>query len=146
MERVTLSPASGKPVDILARTLWGEARGESVRGKEAVAAVVVNRVRHARAGRAMWWGRTISDVCLKPDQFSCWSNPSGGCPDAMVVVPGDPCLAVCVRIARRAVAGVLEDPTGGATCYHARSVHPRWAWSRIPSAEVGEHIFYTIVE
>lgn len=141
-----VSPPLAGPVDVLARTLWGEAGGESVRGKEAVAAVVVNRVHHARAGRAVWWGRTIPEVCLKPDQFSCWSGRFPDRGGVMAVMPDDPCLEVCLRIARRAVAGVLGDPTGGATHYHARSVHPRWAWSRIPSAEVGGHVFYTIVE
>lgn len=41
--------AAQHAADVLARTLYGEARGESVRGKEAVAAVVMNRVRRARA-------------------------------------------------------------------------------------------------
>lgn len=50
---------AGKPVmnndravaiDTLARTIWGEARGESQTGQEAVANVVVNRVRRRRAG------------------------------------------------------------------------------------------------
>jgi len=35
-------------IDILARTIYGEARGEPVRCKEAVAAVILNRVRRAR--------------------------------------------------------------------------------------------------
>ncbi|NUB15472.1 cell wall hydrolase, partial [Azospirillum brasilense] len=40
--------AHGQAIDTLARTLWGEARGESVRAMEAVAAVVMNRVGRAR--------------------------------------------------------------------------------------------------
>ena len=46
------------PVDILARTIYGEARGESVRGKEAVASVVMNRVNRARKGAAATGGET----------------------------------------------------------------------------------------
>src|SRR3546814_9887201 len=57
------------PVDLLARTIWGEARGEPVRGMEAVAAVVMNRV--ARPG---WWGRTVASVCTKAYQFACWNE------------------------------------------------------------------------
>src|SRR3546814_8421773 len=34
------------PVDLLARTIWGEARGEPVRGMEAVAAVVMRSEEH----------------------------------------------------------------------------------------------------
>ena len=35
-------------VDILARTIFGEARGESLSGQEAIASVVINRVKFAQ--------------------------------------------------------------------------------------------------
>ena len=35
-------------------------------------------------------------------------------------------FTTCLRIARRAVAGLLEDLTGGATHYHDRSTLPDW--------------------
>lgn len=57
-----------KEIDLLARTAWGEARGEGVSGMQAVINVVQNRV--ARGG---WWGATIEDVVLKPWQFSAWN-------------------------------------------------------------------------
>lgn len=56
-------------IDILARTIYGEARGEPWEGKIAVAWVVRNR-----AERGGWWGDTIREVCLKPWQFSCWNE------------------------------------------------------------------------
>lgn len=34
---------SDEDIDTLARTVWGEARGESLLGKEAVACVILNR-------------------------------------------------------------------------------------------------------
>src|SRR3546814_13540556 len=61
-------------IDVLARTVWGEARGESVRGMEAVASVVVNRVRRAIARGGYWWGNDVVGVCLRPCQFSCWAD------------------------------------------------------------------------
>ncbi|MCA1941149.1 MAG: cell wall hydrolase [Caenispirillum bisanense] len=51
-----------------------------------------------------------------------------------------------MRIARRAVAGSLADPTAGATHYHARGIHPPWAWRLVPCAEIGRHLFYNDVE
>ena len=39
---------SEKETDILARTIYGEARGESISGMEAVASVVLNRVAFAK--------------------------------------------------------------------------------------------------
>ena len=66
-------------IDTLARTIFGEARGEPIKGQEAVASVVLNRVKVAQArGGRYWWGHDIISVCQKPYQFSCWnkSDPS----------------------------------------------------------------------
>lgn len=131
----------GSPADILARTLYGEARGESVRGIEAVAAVVINRVR-----RAGWWGDSVETVCRKPWQFSCWNEGDPNRTRLEKVDESDRVFRICVRIARRAIAGTLDDPTGGATHYHTRSISPAWAKALHPCAEIGGHLFYNDVE
>ena len=59
-------------INIFARTLWGEARSEGVEGIEAVASVILNRVRVAKLFNGYWWGNDIIQVCQKPYQFSCW--------------------------------------------------------------------------
>jgi N-acetylmuramoyl-L-alanine amidase len=133
-------------VDILARTLWGEARGEPLRGIEAVAAVVINRVALATRRRGWWWGSTIVQVCRMPLQFSCWSERDPNRARLMDVGAGDLVFATCRRIARRAAAGLLDDPTHGATHYHNRTVEPAWARDRTPCAEIGNHLFYNDVE
>lgn len=135
-------PPGSDAVDVLARTLWGEARGESVRGMEAVAAVVMNRVAAARAGRVRWWGRTVAEVCRAPWQFSCWNEGDPNRPRLLAVTAADPAFAAALRIARRAVAGTLGDPTGGATHYHRGGITPSWAAGRAPCAEIGRHLFY----
>lgn len=131
----------GSPADILARTLYGEARGESVRGKEAVACVIMNRTR-----RASWWGKTVAEVCRHPWQFSCWNEADPNRAKIMRVDDSDRVFRICVRIARRAIAGVLDDPTKGATHYHTRTILPNWARALSPSAEIGNHLFYNDVE
>jgi len=133
-------------VDTLARTLWGEARGEPVRGIEAVAAVVVNRVRRAVAAGGFWWGGSVIAVCRKPWQFSCWNPSDPNRAKLLAVKADDPVFATCLRVARRAVAGVLPDPTGGATHYHRTGIHPAWAAGSLPSAEIGRHLFFNDVE
>jgi len=130
----------------LARTLWGEARGESVRGKEAVAAVVMNRVRRARALGGYWWGMTPIQVCRKPWQFACWNDGDPNHAKMLAVGADDPVFRICLRIARRAIAGTLKDPTHGATHYHAKDSSPPWARNRKPSAVIGGHRFYNDVE
>jgi N-acetylmuramoyl-L-alanine amidase len=141
------SAAWRSAVDVLARTIYGEARGELVRGKEAVACVVVNRVRRARdRGGAYWWGADVESVCRKPWQFSCWNAGDPNRRRIEAVDETNRVFQTCLRIARRAIAGAIKDPTGGATHYHARSVAPPWAKGKKPSAKIGNHAFYNDVE
>ena len=139
--------AAQHAADVLARTLYGEARGESVRGKEAVAAVVMNRVRRARAsGGTYWWGGTVEDVCRGPWQFSCWNAGDPNRAKIEAVAADNRVFQTCQRIARRALAGTLADPTDGATHYHAKAANPPWARGKAPSAEIGGHLFYADIE
>lgn len=129
-------------IDVLARTIWGEARGESVRGKEAVAATVMNRVRQAQYRDGHWWGNSVVRVCRMPWQYSCWNENDPNRAKLLAVTKDDIAFQACLRIARRAVHSTLKDPTGGATHYHHRDLNPWWAVGRVPSAEIGNHLFY----
>jgi spore germination cell wall hydrolase CwlJ-like protein len=46
---------------LMALTIYGEARGEAKEGKVAVGSVILERVEHRR-----WDGETIPEVCLMP--------------------------------------------------------------------------------
>ncbi len=133
-------------IDVLARTLWGEARGEGKGGMEAVAAVILNRVAVAKRMGGYWWGNNIIQVCQKPYQFSCWNKSDPNFRRVAAVTEDDMHFATALRVARRAKLGFLTDPTYGATHYHARHVMPDWAKSKKPCAVIGRHIFYTLVE
>lgn len=134
-------------VDVLARTLYGEARGELVRGKEAVASVVINRVRRARdRGGVYWWGHDIESVCKKPWQFSCWNVNDPNRAKIERVDENNRTFQTCLRIARRAIAGAMKDPTDGATHYHVRSMTPPWAQTKKASAIIGNHAFYNDID
>lgn len=132
--------------DILARTLFGEARGERRAGLEAVAAVVLNRVARAEARGGYWWGRSVAEVCLKPWQFSCWNADDPNRVRVVTVAEGDPVFDQCRAVARRAMDGRLDDPTDGATHYHVLGLIPRWARGLEPCAIIGRHLFYNDVE
>ena len=58
--------------DILAHTLWGEARGESLAGQITVAWTIRNRVFDGKS--SSWWGEGYAGVCKAPYQFSCWNK------------------------------------------------------------------------
>ncbi len=133
-------------IDVLARTLWGEARGEGTAGMHAIASVVLNRVRVAERHGGYWWGGNIVQVCQKPYQFSCWNRSDPNFRKLQAIGEEDLYFATALRLARRAVAGVLEDVTNGATHYHAAGVAPFWAKSEKPCAVIGSHIFYALEE
>ena len=146
-EATPLSPTGLDEIEVLARTIYGEARGETVAGKEAVAAVILNRVRRAeKTGGTYWWGATIKKVCLKPWQFSCWNKNDLNRSKVLGVEKTNRNFQTCLRIARRTIAGSLKDKTGGATHYHTKSVDPIWSRGRMYSAEIGHHQFYNNVE
>lgn len=163
MRRRTLTPgnAGDKPlntsagrgfikalaVDILARTLWGEARGEGPKGMHAVCNVILNRAALADDDNnpITWWGIDLVTICQKPYQFSCWNPDDPNRAKLMAVDEGNADFATALRIARRAVYGQVKDITGGATHYHADHVHPYWADNKISTAQIGQHIFYRIV-
>ncbi len=129
-------------VEVLARTLYGEARGEELAGIEAVASVILNRVAFAKRRGRYWWGNDVKSVCLKPAQFSCWNANDPNRKKLLALSPRDPAYRLCKRIAKRAVAGELSDQTDGATHYHTHAVDPFWARGHVPVAEIGNHLFY----
>lgn len=139
---MTLEDMIKKDVDILARTIWGEARGEGPLGMEDVAAVVVNRVKFSRARGGYWWGNTIAEVCLAPWQFSCWNANDPNRARLDIVGPSDPAFRVALDIANKAINGQLNDRTGGATHYHTRAVRPSWKGQGQHTASLGAHEFY----
>lgn len=120
-------------VDTLARTIWGEARGEGSAGMQAVAAVILNRVAIAQEKGGYWWGANVIAVCRKPWQFSCWNGNDPNRPKLLAVDARDLHFATALRIARRAIYSTLPDPTAGATHYHAAGITPSWARGSPPA-------------
>lgn len=133
----TTEQGINQEVDTLARTLYGEARGEGVQGMQAVANVIANRVK-----KGGWWGATFADVCLKPSQFSCWLKSDPNYAKLLAVDISNPSFKQATDIATLAVAGRLADLTNGATHYHTKQIKPKWADSSKIVANVGNHIFY----
>ena len=125
-----------RELDVLARTVYGEARGESALGKLAVAYVIVNR-----ANRGGWWGNDIIEVCLCPSQFSMWNTSDPNRIEAMWASMRNADFVECYRAAILAATGVEQDPTEGADHYHNLTVSPSWAEGR-DYRTIGHHRFY----
>lgn len=132
-------------IDTLARTLWGEARGEGVAGMEAIAHVVLNRKAVADQEGGYWWGSTIEDVCKHPFQYTCWNSNDTNRGKLARLLPTDRVFSQALEIAADAVDGVfVSDPTNGATHYLNPSgvnILPKWARGK-PLAIIGKHHFF----
>lgn len=128
--------------DLLARLLFGEARGEVLAGQVAVANVVMNRVKLGG-----WYGLTVKDVMLKPWQFSCFNED-----DPNLRLTASPPMrepyTLCEMIAELALDGLLKDNTDNSTHYFNPDVVPgRWPkpWNRAQMVfrkKIGRHEFY----
>jgi len=145
----------GRAVSLLAAVLHAEAPTRPVRALEGLAAVVVNRARAAAADAAarlryapalpaqgvVPWPMIVGAVCRAPFLFACWRDPAARIGMAGAAAEG-PAFEACRRIAARALAGTLADPTGGATHWHAAESLPAWAVGRVPLADLGGLCFY----
>ena len=129
-----------KEIDTMARTAWGEARGEGAQGMQAVLNVIMNRVK-----KGGWWGATPAEVCKKKSQFSCWNSNDPNYPKLLAVDSSDSNFRTALILAEAAYNGTLPDITGGATNYLALgslSSVPSWAKGMTQTAQIGNHTFY----
>ena len=139
--------ATEKDLDILARTLWGEARGESLAGQIAVAWTIRNRVEMDlhNDGKPDWWGEGYAGICLKKYQFSCWNknDPNYAYLSGAKAIPFRE-FAQAQIAADQVIDGKVPDPTGGATHYYATTMPkaPAWAAKAKQTLKLGHHVFF----
>jgi N-acetylmuramoyl-L-alanine amidase len=141
--------------NVIACTLFGEARGESPQGRIAVANVIGNRAK----GRKGPWSAALRAVCLQPYQFSCWT-PAGGKGNYQTVIAAarhlsrqelvGPLMRDCLAIADALIAKGLPSLVGNATHYYSPAAMipkdsvPKWARGVEPVAEIGGSKFYEV--
>lgn len=132
-------------VEIIARTLFGEARGEvekvGILALEAIASVIWNRwLKNPKK-----FGESPREVCLKPYQFSCWNNNDPNLKLLLQTTINHDTYSLCHRVAEGFIAGNSMDVTSGADHYHSRWIQPpNWAVGRMPVTEIGNHYFYRL--
>jgi len=146
--------ASEDDIDIAARTVWGEARGEGEAGMQAVAAVLINRAFAAKSFIAAKEGRkkhplfgegSLASASLAEWQFSCWNENDPNRDKLIKLGKADPGY----EKAKAAVTWALAnpDPTEGATHYYANSITaPDWSANATFTKKIGHHLFYKNVK
>lgn len=118
------SSANSGNLYLLARLVHGEARGEPYRGKVAVAAVVLNRVKSAS------FPNTVAGVIYQSGAFDAVS-------DGQINLTPD---TESINAARDAMNG--WDPTNGCLYYYnPRTATSRWMLSRPVLLRIGDHAF-----
>ncbi len=111
-------------VNLLARVVYGEARGEPYTGQVAVAAVVLNRVKSSK------FPNTISGVVYQNGAFDAVA-------DGQINMTPD---ATAKKAAQDALNG--WDPSYGAIYYFNPSTATnKWIWSRPMTVTIGKHRF-----
>ena len=111
-------------VDLLARLISAEARGEPYEGQVAVGAVVLNRVKHAS------FPNSISGVIYQSGAFSCLYDGQFD----------QPVAESAFRAAQDALNG--WDPTGGCLYYYnPRKTDDEWIRTRTVKTVIGNHYF-----
>ena len=138
--------ANNTDLDTLARTVWGEARGEGYSGMQAVANVIMNRYRQAQnsEAKARQFGRTVSEICKKKYQFSAWLENDPNYQKLLTVDSSNAQFRTALEIADLALRGRLPDITGGADHYHTAAVNPAWSQGENPVRIINSHQFYRL--
>lgn len=120
----TSSSSNSSNVNLLARLIYGEARGEPYAGQVAVGAVVLNRVKSSS------FPNTISGVIYQSGAFDVVR-------DGQINLTPD-------STAKKAAQDALNgwDPSYGAIYYFNPSTATnKWIWSRPMTVTIGRHRF-----
>ena len=113
-------------IQLMARAINGEARGEPYEGQVAVGAVILNRVKDSR------FPNTISGVIYQSGAFTAVA-------DGQINAPIDENSTV-YKAAQDAMNG--WDPTGGCVYYfNPDTATNSWIWSRPYVKTIGKHRF-----
>lgn len=134
---------------VAARTVWGESRGETYRGKLAVSHVLLNRWKSA-SGQ---WKKdnTLSSTCLRAFQFSCWNPNDLNLKKMQDVDLNDKLFRECIRAVLESYDNPGKDPTQGS--FHYMTTHrlnqgwpSSWGPKRQSVVTIGSHQFFNDVQ
>jgi spore germination cell wall hydrolase CwlJ-like protein len=125
-----------RAVHCLAQAIYYEAAREPVKGQQAVAQVVLNRVRHPA------YPKSVCGVVYQGASLPTGCQFTFTCDGALRWRPEGDLFARAEGVAKKALAGYVDTDVGSATHYHAAYVAPYWAPTLVKMTQVGQHIFY----
>ena len=120
----------------LAQAVYYESAREPALGQEAVAQVVLNRLRHPA------YPKSVCGVVYQGAARATGCQFTFTCDGSLVHPPPAGMWTQAQAVARRALAGFVVKQVGSATHYHAAYVAPYWAPTLVKMKQIGQHIFY----
>ena len=128
--------ARTRALECLTAAVYYEAASEPDQGQQAVAQVVLNRVRHPA------FPGTICGVVYQGSTLPTGCQFSFTCDGSLLREPDPRAWDRAERIALAALSGFVCTAVGLSTHYHTDRVVPYWATSLDKDAQIGAHIFY----
>jgi len=130
------SDDSARALHCMTQAIYFEAAREPVRGQQAVAQVVLNRLRHPA------YPKSICGVVYQGSARPTGCQFTFTCDGALQWTPQPALWRQAQDVAKHALAGFVDKDVGSATHYHAAYVVPYWAPTLVKMTQVGQHIFY----
>jgi spore germination cell wall hydrolase CwlJ-like protein len=126
----------GRALTCLAQAVYYEAAQEPKVGQEAIAQVVLNRLRHPA------YPKSVCGVVYQGAARPTGCQFTFTCDGALAHPPVPSIWTRAQAIARQALGGFVLKEVGSATHYHAEYVAPYWAPTLVKMKQIGAHIFY----
>lgn len=127
-----------RALQCMASAISYEAGQESIEGQEAVAQVILNRVRHPA------YPKTICGVVFQGSKRKTGCQFTFTCDGSLAKAHSARSQTEAMLVAERVLDGQAISSVGGATHYHANYVSPKWAPRLIKIATIGAHLFYRL--
>ena len=128
---ISLPASASTQITCLALNVYHEARGESRDGKQAVAAVTMNRVRSKQ------FPSSVCSVVWQRKQFS-WTHIKKS------YVPDDTkAWKTALSIAQNTISGEINVRYKNILYFHNKASSPYWSKSKRLITSVGNHLFYS---
>ena len=124
-----------RALQCLTAAVYYEAAREPDAGQQAVAQVVLNRVRHPA------FPATVCGVVYQGSERS-GCQFSFACDGSAARAPSQEYWIRAAKVAAAALGGRVFAPVGLATHYHTYAVTPRWNRSLVMTAAIGAHFFH----
>ena len=126
-------------IEILAKTIYGEARKETHDVRLAIAWTILNRVRSKN-----WRGESVVDVCQYPFDYPSWHKEK----ELLLSLKkenGDKQYLLIYQMIESLADGKYTDPTNGCTtyCLHTKRM-PKWTVPLEAEVKIGRYLFFKL--